>query len=109
MVTRKPEDPADEVPSVVDLIAFKSQRISLYSHALEAQRQATADNNGDPETKFHPLLSTEGLMLASKLIEDVAYSFATRIPEQEVIGLLSLSAKIEREMHRLDGLDLSQR
>ena len=42
MVTGKPGDPVDEVPSVVDLIAFKSQRISLYSHALEAQRQAVA-------------------------------------------------------------------
>lgn len=85
--------------SIVNLNAFKAQRVQLYRQAIEVQQAA--------QSAMLAIPSTEGLALAARLVEDVAYSFATCIPEQEVVELLQLAAGLEKESCRLDDLTAS--
>jgi hypothetical protein len=73
---------------------------------LQAQQAALAEGRADRDAPAQPLLSTEGLLLAARLVEDVAFSFATLIPEQQVVNLLTLAARIEAELTELDSLDI---
>ncbi|WP_298970061.1 hypothetical protein [uncultured Roseobacter sp.] len=58
------------------------------------------------ETEALPdsLKSTECLFLAAKLVEEAAYTLASEKPHGEVLQLMLMAARIEKEVERISGI-----